>query len=425
VDSAIAKVEQAIEAIAKGEMVILVDDEDRENEGDLCMAAEKVRAEDINFMAKYGRGLICLSMTGDRCERLQLPMMTGRNTSRFGTAFTVSIEGRRGVSTGISAADRATTIRTAVAPDATSDDLVTPGHVFPLKAERGGVLVRTGQTEGSVDLARLAGLEPAGVICEVMRDDGTMARMPDLEVFSREHGVLIVSIADLIEYRLQRESLVERAADGPYMPGFEGLTEEFHAYVYRSVVGNSEFMALVLGNWDPEESVLVRVHSACIGDVFNSQRCDCGTLLRRSLKMINDEGKGVLLYILPHRIRLAQQFNGHVLHRDDGRHTEQDWMNPLRGFGLGAQILMDLGVKRIRLMTNNPKRLVGLAGYGLELVERVAVPVPETRHNLAYLNRKRQRGEHQVGSDGPGAVQGEESKKASDTRRKEDNGAVY
>lgn len=394
---AVKRVEQAIEAIAAGEMIILVDDEDRENEGDLCMAAERVTAKQINFMATHGRGLICLSLSAERCKALDLPMMTARNRSPFNTAFTVSIEARHGVTTGISAADRATTIKTAVAPQARPEDLVTPGHIFPLRAEPGGVLVRTGQTEGSVDLARLAGLEPAGVICEVMKDDGTMARLPDLEQFAREHGMQILSIADLITYRLQRETLVEKVAAGEFIPGFDGVDAEFCGCVYRGKVGHAEFLALTLGAWRDDEAVLVRVHSSCIGDVFNSQKCDCGALLRESLRMVQKAGRGVVLYILPHRSRLARQFEGHVLHRDEKEAARQaEWEEPLRGFGLGAQVLMDLGVGRIRLMTNNPKRIAGLAGYGLQVVERVPVPIAETRHNITFLDQKRKRGEHET-----------------------------
>lgn len=409
------RVEKALEAIAKGEMVILVDDEDRENEGDLCLAADKVTPEAINFMAKYGRGLICLSLSAERCKKLDLPPMTSRNTSPFGTAFTVSIEARNGVTTGISAADRATTIRVAVAKDAQPSDLVTPGHVFPLRAEPGGVLVRTGQTEGSVDLARLAGCEPAGVICEVMKDDGSMARMPELEQYSREHGIQVLTIADLICYRLQRELLVKRVAQGPYRSGFDDAGGEFEAFIYTSEVGRTEFMALKMGEWEPGEPVLVRVHSACIGDVFNSQMCDCGQLLRNSLREIQKQGKGVVLYVLPHRIRLAEQFRGHVLHHPEEEKVEaecaEDWRAPLRGFGLGAQILMDLGVQKLRLLTNNPKKIVGLSGYGLSVIERVPVPVAETKHNITYLDQKRKRGEHEEPSGGSVPQSQEEASK--------------
>ncbi len=400
-EDSVKKVEAALALMAAGEMVILVDDEDRENEGDLCMAAEKVTPEAVNFMACHGRGLICLSLSPERCAKLELPLMAARNTSPFGTAFTVSIEARHGVTTGISAADRATTIKTAVAQDAKPSDLVTPGHVFPLRAEQGGVLVRAGQTEGSVDLARLAGCEPAGVICEVMKDDGTMARMPELEEFAKRHGLMILSIADLICYRIQREGLVEEVARGRYLPGFDGITKEFDAFIYKTKVGRTEFMGLRLGDWDDDEPVLVRVHSACIGDAFNSQMCDCGQLLRESLKMIQSEGKGVVLYVMPHKLRLAAQFRGHVLHDSSQREIEDedecfvDWRVPLRGFGLGAQVLRELGVRSLRLLTNNPKKIVGLSGFGLTVLERVPVRVSENRHNLTFIDQKRKRGEHE------------------------------
>jgi len=399
-EESVKKVERALDVIAQGGMVILVDDEDRENEGDLCLAAEKVTPETINFMAKHGRGLICLSLAPDICSQLELPLMAARNTSPFGTAFTVSIEARHGVTTGISAADRATTIKTAVAPDASPADLVTPGHVFPLRAEQGGVLVRTGQTEGSVDLARFAGCRSAGVICEVMKDDGTMARLPELEEFADEHGLMILSIADLICFRTQKEMLVEKVATGPYLPGFDHISSEFEAVIYKTKVGHTEFMALKLGEWGEQEAVPVRVHSACIGDVFNSQRCDCGQLLRKSLQIIHREGKGVLLYVLPHETRLASQFKGHVLHdpesseQDEGE-CSMDWRVPLRGFGLGAQVLRDLGVRNLRLLTNNPKRIFGLSGFGLSVAERIPVPVDEHRHNITFIDQKRKRGEHE------------------------------
>lgn len=394
---AIHRVEEAIEAIRQGKLIILVDDEDRENEGDLCLAAEKVTPEAINFMAKYGRGLICLSLTDARCEQLGLPMMvpSSANRSPFGTAFTVSIEARHGVTTGISAADRAVTVKTAISASARPNDLVMPGHVFPLRAQPGGVLVRTGQTEGSVDLARLAGLEPAGVICEIMNDDGTMARMPDLEIFAAEHHLLILSIADLITYRLFRETLVEQAESGAVLPGLEGITAEFEAHLYTSPVQDTQFLALCLGQVDSPEPVLVRVHSACIGDPFNLRSCVCGSTLRESLRLIQQEGRGVLLYVLPGRFDARGQFVTHVLQQAPRlqRAPNPDTPQALRGVGLGIQVLIQLGVRRIRLMTNNPKKIAGLAGYGLEIVERVSVPIEETRHNVAYLDRKRQRGE--------------------------------
>jgi len=396
VQDAIVRVEQAIEAMRQGKMIILVDDEDRENEGDLCLAAEKVTPEAINFMARHGRGLICLSLTDERCDRLGLPMMvpSAANRSAFGTAFTVSVEARHGVTTGISAADRAVTVKTAISPSARPDDLVMPGHVFPLRAQRGGVLVRTGQTEGSVDLARLAGLEPAGVICEIMNDDGTMARMPDLERFAGEHGLLILTIADLITYRLHRESLVEETDSGPILPGVQGVDAEFRGRLFTTPVQDTQFLAMCLGDFGPEDEVLVRVHSACIGDPFNLRSCVCGDVLRQSLRMIQEAGKGVFLYVLPGVFDVRQQFATHVLGRTP---TEQrrnpDSPDALRGVGLGIQVLSHLGLRRIRLMTNNPKRIAGLAGFGIQIVERVPIPIEETRYNVTYLDRKRQRGE--------------------------------
>ena len=331
----IARVRRAIEEFRAGRMVILVDDEDRENEGDLCMAGQLVTPEAINFMAKFGRGLICLTVTEERADSLDLPLQSTRKGGPpLGTAFTVSIEARRGVTTGISAADRAHTIRTAVAPGAKPEDLITPGHVFPLRAKPGGVLVRTGQTEGSVDLARLAGLEPAGVICEIMNDDGTMARMPDLERFAAEHGLMIVSIADLIEYRLREESLVEETVEAPISPGIAGLSATFTAHLFRTPVEKTEFMALTLGDVRGDD-VLVRVQTACIpGDVFFSSACDCGAQMRAALQRIEQEGRGVFLYVYPGgRHSLSADVSAHVLHRPvEGGHLARE--GKLRDFGL-------------------------------------------------------------------------------------------
>jgi 3,4-dihydroxy 2-butanone 4-phosphate synthase/GTP cyclohydrolase II len=391
------RVRRAIEDIRAGKMVILVDDEDRENEGDLTMAAERVTPEAINFMAKHGRGLICLTLTEDKADSLELPLQgSGRkgSGSPFGTAFTLSIEARQGVSTGISAKDRATTILTAVKPDARPEDLITPGHVFPLRAKRGGVLQRTGQTEGSVDLARLAGLAEAGVICEIMNDDGTMARMPDLERFAETHGLTLVSVAALIEYRLEKESLVERQAEGAVTPRLEGVSADFHAVVYTTPVEKTEYLALVLGDVSTPDPVLVRVHTACFaGDVFHSAACDCGAQLSAALKAIEQEGRGVLLYVYPAgRQTLLGDFRSHVLHEEKARVKGRE--HKLRDFGLGAQVLADLGCRSLRLLTNNPKKIAGLEGYGMGIIERVAIEAGATPKNLRYLRDKRDREGH-------------------------------
>ncbi|MEW5723563.1 MAG: bifunctional 3,4-dihydroxy-2-butanone-4-phosphate synthase/GTP cyclohydrolase II [Thermodesulfobacteriota bacterium] len=387
----LATIEEALEEMRQGRMVILVDDEDRENEGDLCIAAEKVTPEAINFMAKFGRGLICLALTPEKVERLGLEMMARSNTSTFGTAFTVSIEARRGVTTGISAADRATTVLTAVDDDCKPSDLAQPGHVFPLRARRGGVLVRTGQTEGSVDLARLAGLKPAGVICEVMKDDGTMARMPDLEVFAQEHDLKIVTVADIIAYRMKHERLVQRVAEA-HLPTYYG---EFMAYAYTNNVDPYEHVALVKGEIRTEEPVLVRVHSECLtGDTLGSLRCDCGDQLKAALRRINEEGRGVLLYIHQEGrgIGLINKLKAYEL-QDEGLDTVQanealGFKPDLRDYGIGAQILRDLGVAKMRLMTNNPKKMIGLEGYGLTVVERVPIEVPPHPENIEYMRTK-------------------------------------
>jgi 3,4-dihydroxy 2-butanone 4-phosphate synthase/GTP cyclohydrolase II len=390
----VAKIEEVLEDLKQGKMIILVDDEDRENEGDLTMAAEKVSPEAINFMAKYGRGLICLSLDPEIVDRLKLPLMVTDNRSPFKTAFTVSIEARQGVSTGISAADRAHTIQTAIADDAEPDDLVQPGHVFPLRARRGGVLFRTGQTEGSVDLARLAGLKPAGVICEVMNDDGTMARMPDLRKFAAEHGLKIATVADVIAYRMRKESFVHQAAE-TVLPTPYG---EFKAVAFVNDIDDYEHLALIKGEIKPDEEVLVRVHSQCLtGDVFGSYRCDCGTQLEKAMQTVQEHGLGVILYLMQEGrgIGLANKIKAYSL-QDQGRDTveaneELGFEADLRDYGVGAQILVALGVRKMKLMTNNPKKIIGLEGYGLEVVGRVPLETEPRPENLRYLVTKCQK----------------------------------
>jgi 3,4-dihydroxy 2-butanone 4-phosphate synthase/GTP cyclohydrolase II len=384
-------------------MVILVDDEDRENEGDLCMAAESVTPEAINFMATYGRGLICLPMTPDKIDALGLPPMVDNNTSPFGTGFTVSIESRCGVSTGISAADRATTILTAVADDAKPRDLVRPGHIFPLRARVGGVIVRAGQTEGSVDLARLAGMKPAGVICEIMDEDGTMARMPSLEKFSEKHGVGICTIADLIGYRMRMESFVHRAAETVIPTTVAG---EFRAVVYENDVDNLLHIAMIKGEIDPEKPILVRVHSECLtGDIFGSLRCDCGPQLHKAMARMEEEGSGVLLYIRQEGrgIGLVNKIKAYAL-QDEGFDTveaneELGFEPDMRNYGIGAQILVDLGVRKMRLLTNNPKKMVGLDGYGLRIIEQVPIEIEANEFNKCYLECKKLKMGHRLNID--------------------------
>lgn len=395
--------EDAIKEIRAGHMVILVDDEDRENEGDLTMAAELITPEAINFMAKYGRGLICLSMKGEKIDSLDLPPMVNNNTSRFQTGFTVSIEARHGVTTGISAADRATTIITALANDAKPGDLVRPGHIFPLRAKDGGVIVRAGQTEGSVDLARLAGLKPAGVICEIMDDDGTMARMPALEKCSEKHGIGICTIADLIEYRMRTESFVRRAAETKIPTPHAG---EFKAIVYENDVDDLLHIAMVKGEIDPDKPVLVRVHSECLtGDIFGSLRCDCGDQLLKSMEMIDKEGSGVFLYIRQEGrgIGLVNKLKAYAL-QDQGFDTveaneELGFKADLRNYGMGAQILVDIGVKKMRLLTNNPKKMVGLEGYGLSIIEQVPIEIKPNEFNKGYLECKKLKMGHLLNID--------------------------
>lgn len=376
----VARVERALEVIRDGGMVILVDDEDRENEGDLVMAAELCTPSAINFMATHGRGLICLSLTPDRCDQLGLPMMVGDNQSGFGTAFTVSIEAREGVTTGISAADRAHTIRVAVQKDAAPSDLARPGHVFPLRSRAGGVLVRTGQTEGSVDLARLAGLEPAGVICEVMKDDGTMARRPDLEIFAEKHGLIIISVADLIRFRLLRERLVERTVE--YDVDVKRIGR-FKAVAYRSRVDDLEHLALVKGTPVEDQPVLGRVHQeSVLGDVFRCARTDNRWRLEFALREMEREGCGVLVYLQKPAPRLARELEGlgarpidEVSAREAAEERGRIGLPPdLREFGIGAQILLDQGVRDLRLITSQPTKILGIEGYGLRVVDHVPIP---------------------------------------------------
>jgi 3,4-dihydroxy 2-butanone 4-phosphate synthase/GTP cyclohydrolase II len=370
----LAGVARAIDDVRAGRMVILVDDEDRENEGDLVLAADRVTPEAINFMARHGRGLICLSLTEERVAALGLPMMAADNRSPRHTAFTVSIDARRGTTTGISARERAETIRVAVARDSGPDDVVTPGHIFPLRARRGGVLARSGHTEGSIDLARLAGRDPAAVICEIMREDGEMARMPDLAAFAAEHGLAIVKIADLIEYRLAEEILVRRAAESVVRPRAGGVKAEFRAYVYTTDVEDTEFLALVLGEIRPDEPVLVRVQTASVlRDVFAASPGADEPAASVPLRLIEEAGKGVLLYVFPRgRASLLAEFGALAADGDGAAAAE----SRLRNVGLGAQVLAHLGVGRMRLLTNHPRRVVGVGGYGLEIVECLPIGAP-------------------------------------------------
>ncbi len=401
---AVSPIEEVVEDIKAGKMIILVDDEDRENEGDLCMAAEAVTADAINFMAKYGRGLICLTLTPDIIEQLDLPMMVPQNQSPYGTGFTISIEARTGVSTGISAADRARTVQAAVAPDAKPFDIISPGHIFPLKAREGGVLVRTGQTEGSVDLARLAGVRTAGVICEIMNEDGTMARMPDLEKFAEEHDLKIATIADLVAYRLREDVLVHRAAEARIPTSIAG---DFKAVVYTNDVDDHEHLALIKGEITPDSKVLVRVHSECLtGDVFGSSRCDCGLQLDAAMRMVEQEGCGVILYMRQEGrgIGLVNKLKAYKLQDEEGMDTVEaniklGFKADLRNYGIGAQILRDLGVKNMRLLTNNPKKIIGLEGYGIEVVDRLPLEMEANVENKGYLLCKRDRMGHLIEVD--------------------------
>ena len=385
-------VAEAAAVYRQGKFVIIVDDEDRENEGDLCLAAEHVTAAAVNFMAKEGRGLICVPLTEERCDELDLPPMVEQNTSSYGTAFTVSVEARGKTTTGISAADRAATIRVLVEPKTRPLDLLRPGHVFPLRARKGGVLKRAGQTEASVDLAKVAGMNPAAVICEILNEDGTMARVPDLAAFSEKHGIPIVSVADIIRYRMRNERLVHRVAS-PNLPTRFG---DFRAVAYRSEVTNEEHLALVKGDISGEVPPLVRVHSACLtGDVFGSGRCDCGEQLRRAMEMIAADGRGILLYLLQEGrgIGLFNKLRAYEL-QEEGLDTvaaneKLGFAPDVRDYGIGCQILRDLGVRQMRLMTNNPSKYVALDGFGLEIVERVPLEIPPTDGTRDYLTAKK------------------------------------
>jgi 3,4-dihydroxy 2-butanone 4-phosphate synthase/GTP cyclohydrolase II len=396
----VSSVPEIIEDVKAGKIIIIVDDEDRENEGDLALAAEKVTTEAINFMIKHARGLVCLPVTGQRLEELQLPLMVNDNTSRFSTAFTVSVDAKKGTTTGISAADRAATIKAVINPETRSQDLARPGHIFPLRAKEGGVLVRAGQTEAMVDLARLAGLYPAGVICEVLNEDGTMARMPQLEEMSAKYSIKIVTVADLIAYRVRHERLVRRVAE-TRLPTEYG---EFTAIAYKSEMDPDEHIALVMGDILTEEPVLVRVHSECVtGDVFGSLRCDCGEQMRLAMQSIAKEGRGVFLYMRQEGrgIGLHNKIRAYAL-QDNGLDTvdaniELGFGPDLRDYGIGAQILAELGLHDIRLLTNNPKKVIGLEGYGLKVVQTVPIVTSPTPYNRRYLETKQKKLGHLLG----------------------------
>jgi 3,4-dihydroxy 2-butanone 4-phosphate synthase/GTP cyclohydrolase II len=391
-----SSIPEAIADIRAGRMVVVVDDEDRENEGDLTIAAEKVSPEVINFMARFGRGLICLPMTGERLDELRIPLMVQdeENSARFGTAFCVPIEAKQGTTTGISAADRARTVLAAIDPATKPSDLARPGHMFPLRAVSGGVLVRAGQTEAAVDLARLAGLYPAGVICEIMDDDGTMARIPKLQAFCRTHGLRMITVKDLIQYRMSHERLVRKIAEANLPTGYA----PFRIHAYESLIDGQHHVALTLGNIAADEPVLVRVHSQCLtGDIFASTRCDCGDQLHRALEQIAKDGRGVLLYLRQEGrgIGLVHKIMAYQL-QDQGQDTVEaneslGFKADQRDYGIGAQILVELGVQKIRLLTNNPRKFVGLEGYGLTIVERLPIEVPASDASRRYLRTKKEK----------------------------------
>jgi len=401
----LASVEEAIQEYQRGRFVIIIDDQDRENEGDLTLPAQFVDADAINFMARHGRGLICVAMTGERLDDLRIPMMVGRNDSRFGTGFTVSVEARDGVTTGISAADCARTIQVLVDPEARPDDLVMPGHMFPLRARAGGTLVRAGQTEASVDLCKMAGLHPAAVLCEVMKADGSMARLPQLKRFASRHGLKIISVNQLISYRMRKDRLVQRVAE-TVMPTRFG---EFRALAYKSLIDPDEHLALVLGDIETPEPVLVRVHSQCVtGDVFGSLRCDCGEQIEQALQRISEEGRGVLLYMRQEGrgIGLHNKMRAYAL-QDEGMDTVEanhalGFPADRRDYGIGMQILVDLGIREMRLLTNNPGKRAGLEGYGLKVVERIPIIVEPNSYNLRYLETKQKKLGHLLKIEGDG-----------------------
>ncbi len=396
-------IEEAIEDIRDGKMVVVCDAEDRENEGDLTMAAQFITPDAINFMATHGRGLICLALTGERCDELGLDLMAAKNESPFQTAFTVSIEAREGITTGISAHDRAHTVQVAIDPASRPQDLVQPGHIFPLKAKTGGVLERTGQTEAAIDLARLAGLNPSGVICEVMNDDGTMARVPDLERYCAKHGLKMVTVSDLIAYRRRNDKLIERVAEAALPTAFG----DFRVVGFRSLVDEKHHVAMIKGEIEGEEDVLVRVHSECLtGDVFHSLRCDCGQQLEDAMARIEREGQGVLLYLAQEGrgIGLLNKLRAYKL-QEDGLDTVDANMKlglpaDLRDYGIGAQILVDLGLSSIRLLTNNPRKIVGLEGYGLTVTDQVPIEQAPGEHNRDYLRAKKERLGHALHHQG-------------------------